>query len=143
MLLNKSIIYAKKTGLFDYDQFCDKLYQFNDFKSTLHGKKCDYYSDFFFNPHALTKLVIRNIMVSIFFLFPVSDIMDLRHQSSAMCIIMLGGGGRRHTPVVCNESREPNTSHYTNTSNKKTTNKLLKPATMQSTGRNFLKAAMI
>ena len=142
MLLNKSIIYAKKTGLFDYDQFCDKLYQFNDFKSTLHGKKCDYYSDFFFNLHALTKLVIRNIMVSIFFLFPVSDIMDLRHQSSAMCIIMLGGG-RRHTPVVCNESREPNTSHYTNTSNKKTTNKLLKPATMQSTGRNFLKAAMI
>ena len=23
--------------------------------------------------------------------FPLSDIMDLRHQSSAMCIIMLGG----------------------------------------------------
>ena len=32
--------------------------------------------------------------------------MDLRHQSSAMCIIMLGGE-RRHTPVVCNKSREP------------------------------------
>ena len=31
--------------------------------------------------------------------------------------------------MVCNESREPHTSHYT--SNKKTTNKLLKPATMQ------------
>ena len=26
-----------------------------------------------------------------------------------MCIIMLG---ERHTPVVCNESREPHTSHY-------------------------------
>ena len=86
-----------------------------------------------------------------FFPFPLSD-MDLRHQSSSMCIIMLGGedthpwsatkvgnpipatipvevirygssssikfhvyhhvGGRRHTPVVCNESREPHTSHY-------------------------------
>ena len=86
--------------------------------------------------------------------------MNLRHQSSAMCIIMLGG---EDTPVVCNESREPHTSHYTN--NKKTTNKLLKPdlfgfllnlvnsssllhkllkpATMQLTGRNFFKAAMI
>ena len=30
------------------------------------------------------------ILVYIFFL-PLSDIMDLRHQSSAMCIIMLGG----------------------------------------------------
>ena len=42
---------------------------------------------------------------------PRSDIMDLRHQSCAMCIIMLGR--RRHTPLVCNESREPHTSHYT------------------------------
>ena len=31
--------------------------------------------------------------------FPLSDIMDLRHQSCAMCIIMLGG---EDTPVVCN-----------------------------------------
>ena len=38
--------------------------------------------------------------------FPLSDIMDL-HQSSAMCIIMPG-----HIPVVCNESSEPHTSHY-------------------------------
>ena len=45
---------------------------------------------------------------------PLSDIMDLRHQSSAMCSIMLGG---EDTPVVCNESRGPHTSHYT--SNKK------------------------
>ena len=30
------------------------------------------------------------------FFFPLSDIMDLRHQTSAMCIIMLGGeGGER------------------------------------------------
>ena len=47
--------------------------------------------------------------------------------------------GRRHTPVVCNESREPHTSHYTSRPvTKKTTNKLLKPATMQSTGGIFL-----
>ena len=38
-----------------------------------------------------------------------SDIMDLRHQSSAMCNIMLGG---EDTPVVCNEGREPHTSRY-------------------------------
>ena len=28
--------------------------------------------------------------------FPLSDIMDLRHQSSAMCIIMLEGGEDTH-----------------------------------------------
>ena len=38
-----------------------------------------------------------------------SDIMDIRHQKSAMCIIMLGG---EDTTVVCNGSREPHTSHY-------------------------------
>ena len=42
----------------------------------------------------------------------------------------------RHTPVVRNESRGPHISHYTSNKN---TNKLLKPATMQSTGRIFLK----
>ena len=69
-----------------------------------------------------------------------SDIMDLCHQSSAMCIIR----GRRHTSVVCTESREPQTSHYASRPvTKKTTNKILKPATKQSTGRNFFKAAMI
>ena len=70
------------------------------------------------------------------FFSSLSDIMDLRHQSSAMCIIMLGG---EDTPVVCNEKREPHTSHYTSRPvTKKTTNKLLKPATMQSTGEIFL-----
>ena len=62
--------------------------------------------------------------------------MDLRHQSSAMCIIMLGGEDTK--PVVCKESREPHTSHYTSRQvTKKTTNRLLKPATMQSTGEFF------
>ena len=34
-------------------------------------------------------LFSKNIIT--YFLFPLSDIMDLRHQSSTMCIIMLGG----------------------------------------------------
>ena len=40
-------------------------------------------------------------------------------------------GGRRHTPVVCNESREPHTSHYPSRPvTKKQTNKLHIPATI-------------
>ena len=31
-------------------------------------------------------------------------------------------GGRRHTPVVCNESRKPHTSHYPSNENKQPTN---------------------
>ena len=54
--------------------------------------------------------------------------MDLRHQSSAMRIIKLGE--KTHTPVVYNESREPHTSQYPSRPvTKKTTNKLLIPAT--------------
>ena len=36
---------------------------------------------------------VEDLLVEILrlFFFPLSDIMDLRHQSSAMCIIMLGG----------------------------------------------------
>ena len=52
--------------------------------------------------------------------------MDLRYQSSVMCIIM----GGRHTPVVCNESREPHVSHYPRPATKKTTNKLLIASTI-------------
>ena len=40
-------------------------------------------------------------------------------------------GGKRHIPVVCNESKEPHTSHYPSRPvSKKTTNKLLTPATI-------------
>ena len=42
--------------------------------------------------------------------FSLSDIMDLRHQIK--CHVFHHVGGKRHTPVVCNESREPHTSHY-------------------------------
>ena len=35
--------------------------------------------------------------------------MDLRHQSSVMCVIMLG---REGTHLVCSERRKPHTSHY-------------------------------
>ena len=57
------------------------------------------------------RIILKSRISLIYFLsfFPLTDIMDLRHQSSAMCIIV---GGRTHTPVVCNESREPHTSHY-------------------------------
>ena len=33
-------------------------------------------------------------------------------SSSIKCHVYHHVGGRRHTPVVCNESREPHTSHY-------------------------------
>ena len=36
-------------------------------------------------------------------MFPLSNTMDLRHQS--MCVIMLQRGGGRHTPVVCKERK--------------------------------------
>ena len=36
-----------------------------------------------------------------------------RSSSSIKCHVYLHVGGRRHTPVVCNEKREPHTSHYT------------------------------
>ena len=65
--------------------------------------------------------------------------MDLRHQSSAMCIIMLGGEDTHPWSATKVGNPIPATIPVT----KKTTNKLLKPATMQSTGRNFFKAAMI
>ena len=38
--------------------------------------------------------------------------MDLRHQSSAMCIIMLGGEDT-HPWSATKVGREPHTSHYT------------------------------
>ena len=34
-------------------------------------------------------------------------------SSSIKCHVYHHVGGRRHTPVVCNESRGPHTSHYT------------------------------
>ena len=36
-----------------------------------------------------------------------------RSSSSIKCHVYHHVGGRRHTPVVCNEKREPHTSHYT------------------------------
>ena len=67
---------------------------------------------------------LKNRFESYSGIFSLSDITDLRHQSRAMCIIMLGGEDT-HPPVVCNESREPQTSHYPSRSvTKKITNKL-------------------
>ena len=64
--------------------------------------------------------------------------MDLRNQSSAMCIIMLGGEDTHPWSATKVGDPIPATIPVTI----KTTNRLLKPATMQSTGRNFFKAAM-
>ena len=59
--------------------------------------------------------------------------MDLRHQSSAMCIIMLGGEDTHPWSATKVGNPIPATIPVT----KKATNKLLKPATMQSTGEKF------
>ena len=74
----------------------------------------------------------------VYFFSSLSDIMDLRHQSSAMCIML---GGEDTHPRSATKVGDPIPATIPTT--KKTTNRLLKPATMQSTGRNFLKAAMI
>ena len=42
-----------------------------------------------------------------------SSIRSHGSSSSIKCHVYHHVGGRRHTPVVCNESREPHTSHYT------------------------------
>ena len=67
--------------------------------------------------------------------------MDIRHQKSAMCVIMLGG---EDTTVVCNGSREPHTSHYTSrpVTKKQPTNYKYQPLS-QLTGRIIFQAAMI
>ena len=65
--------------------------------------------------------------------------MDLRHQSSAMRIIMLGGEDTHPWSATKVGNPIPATIPVT----KKTTNKLLKPATMQSTGGIFFKAALL
>ena len=60
--------------------------------------------------------------------FPQSDIMCLRHQSSAMCIIRLGE--KTHTRGL-QRKEVTHTSHYTSRPvPKETTNKLLIPATI-------------
>ena len=67
--------------------------------------------------------------------------MDLRHQSSAMCIIMLGGEDTH--PWSATKVGNPIPATIPVDEKQKKTNKLLKPATMQSTGGIFFKAALI
>ena len=69
-------------------------------------------------------------------IFYLSDIIDLRHQSSAMSIIMLGGEDTHPWSATKVGNPVPATipvDQY----QKKTNNNPLKPATMQSTGRIF------
>ena len=62
--------------------------------------------------------------------------MDL--HSSIKCHVYHHVGGRRHTRVVCDESREPHTSRYP--SNKKNNQQTTHTSTIQYTGRKFLKS---
>ena len=73
--------------------------------------------------------------LNFFLFFSLSDIINLRHQSSAMCIIMLGGEDTHPWSATKVGNSIPATIPVT----KKTTNKLLKPATMQSTGGIFFR----
>ena len=66
--------------------------------------------------------------------------MDLRHQSSAMCIIMLGGEDTHPWSATKVGNPIPATIPV---DQKQKNNKLLKPANMQSTGRIVFKAVMI
>ena len=68
--------------------------------------------------------------------------MDLRDQSKAMCIIKFVGEDTHPWSVTKVGNPIPATIPV-DQKQKKTTNRLLKPATMQSIGRNFFKAAMI
>ena len=63
-------------------------------------------------------------------------------SSSIKCHVYHHVGGRRHTPMVCNERREPHTSHYPsnkNTNTKQTTH----TSHYRSRLAEILKAAMI
>ena len=68
--------------------------------------------------------------------------MDLRHQSSAMCIIMLGGEDTHPWSATKVGNPIPATIPVDQLQIK-TTNKLLKPATMLSTGDFFSIVALI
>ena len=93
-----------------------------------------------FESKPLRSRTIRELMLK-YKIFFSSSIRYHGSSSSIKCHVYHHVGGRRYTPVVCNESREPHTSHYTSRPvTIKTTNKLLKPATMQSTGRIFFKS---
>ena len=58
--------------------------------------------------------LVRFCVTLIFFLFFLYQISWIFVITQVPCVSSCWGGGlRRHTPVVCNESREPHTSHYT------------------------------
>ena len=63
-----------------------------------------------------------------FFFLPLSDIMDLRHQSSAMCIIMLGGEDTN--PWSATNVGNPILATIPVDQRQKITNELLIPATI-------------
>ena len=88
----------------------------------------------------ISRLISNNAVVHypLLTFFNLSDIMDLRRQSSAMCIIMLGGEDTHPWSATKVGNHIP-----ANIPVKKTTNKLLKPATMQSTGRIFLRSVRL
>ena len=69
--------------------------------------------------------------IFIFFLLSLHSIRYHGSSSSIKFHVYHHVGERRHTPVVCNERREPHTSHYPSRPvTKISTNKLLKSATI-------------
>ena len=81
-----------------------------------------------------------------FFIFLFRKIRYHGPSSSIKCHVCHHVGWRRHTLVVCNEKRKPNTSHYPS---KQVTTKNIQPATHTShylsrlVETSFKKAAMI
>ena len=80
-------------------------------------------------------------MLWIFFvIFSPSDIMDLRHQSSAKCIIMLGGEDTHPWSATKVGNPIPATIPVTKRNNQQTTHTSHYPS---RPGGNFFQAAMI
>ena len=87
------------------------------------------------DPH-FTENYFTKILVIIFF----SAYFSIRYHgswSSIKCHVYHHVGGKRHTRV-CNENKEPHTSHYPSNQKKQPTNYSYQPLS-QSTGRIFFK----
>ena len=81
--------------------------------------------------------IIRKVSANVFNLRRFGIFFFLKHPPPCFCLNVRNPvpcascWGRRHTPVVCNELREPHTSHYpSGPVTKISTNKLLIPATI-------------
>ena len=69
-----------------------------------------------------------------------STIRYLGFSSSIKCIVCHRVGGRRHTPVVCNERRKPQTSHYPSNNKNQPTKYSHQPLTWSTGRKSFEKS---